>query len=174
MTLALNKFTVLHKQTMWNIKSPEQVKVIALTSKVQKLSDANLKLSKYLEEKKSKQNNSKVKKKQSEKDDKWAWAKKAPKPGKPWMKKFDKKTYNWCKWHKTWVIHDPNATSGPNVCKIRLAEESGTNPSLQNSEQETTNTREEGQVHVTQALVANLVHSHPFNRNEPTCIVLGG
>lgn len=89
MTLALNKFTVLHKQTMWNIKSPEQVKVIALTSKVQKLSDTNLKLSKYLEEKKSKKNNSKVKKKQSEKDDKLAWEKTAPKPGKPWMKKFD-------------------------------------------------------------------------------------
>ena len=48
MTLALNKYTILHKQNMWNIKSPEEEKVITLTGKVQKLSDANLKLSKYL------------------------------------------------------------------------------------------------------------------------------
>ena len=59
MTLALNKCSILHKQNMWNIESPEEKKVIALTSKVQKLTDANLMLSKYLEDKKSKKGISK-------------------------------------------------------------------------------------------------------------------
>ena len=53
MILAFNKISILHKQNMWNIKSPEEEKVIALIGKVQKLTDANLKLSKYLEDKKS-------------------------------------------------------------------------------------------------------------------------
>ena len=63
-TLALNEVSIRHKQNMWNIKSPEEEKVIALTEKVQKLMDANLKLSKYLEDKKSKKNTSKDKKKE--------------------------------------------------------------------------------------------------------------
>ena len=70
MTLALNKYSILHKQNMWNIKSPEEEKVIALTGKVQKLTDVNLKLSKYLEDKKSKKGTSKDKKKQTDKDSK--------------------------------------------------------------------------------------------------------
>ena len=67
MTLALNKYSILHKQNMWNIKSPEEEKVIALTREVQKLMDANLKLSKYLEDKKLKKGTSKEKKKQTDK-----------------------------------------------------------------------------------------------------------
>ena len=54
MTLALNKFEILQKQNLWNTKSLEEEHVIALTGMVQKLSDANLKLSKFLEDKKSK------------------------------------------------------------------------------------------------------------------------
>ena len=30
-------------------------------------------------------------------DNKCAWKKKAPKAGKPWTKKVNDKTYNWCK-----------------------------------------------------------------------------
>ena len=156
MTLALNKYAILHKQNMWNIKSLEEEKVIALTGKVQKLSDANLKLSKYLEKKKK--NSDKDNKKSSDKDDKWAWKKKAPKSGKPWTKKVNEKTYHWCKWHKTWLVHDPNSTSGPNACRLRLAEESG-NDSNQASSEQGASVQEESQVHATQALVSDLVCS---------------
>ena len=135
---------------MWNIKSPEEEKVIALAGKIQKLSDANLKLSKCLEGRKKKNN---------DKNEKWAWKKKAPKSGKPWTKKVNNKTYHRCKWHKAWVIHDPNATSGPNACRLRLAEESGNDSSQVNQNQEGSNAREETQVQATQALVSDLVHS---------------
>ncbi len=40
-TLSLNKSAILHKQTLWNVKSPEKENVLALTGKVKKLSDAN-------------------------------------------------------------------------------------------------------------------------------------
>ena len=32
--------------------------------------------------------------------------KKASKSGKSWTKKYNNKTYHWCKWQKSWVIHD--------------------------------------------------------------------
>ena len=56
MTLALNKYNILHKQNLWNVKSPKEEKVIALTRKVQNLFDDNLKLSKFLEDKRGKKN----------------------------------------------------------------------------------------------------------------------
>ena len=50
MTLTLNKNVHFHKKNLWNTKSPEEEKVLALTGKVHKIADANLKLSKYLED----------------------------------------------------------------------------------------------------------------------------
>ncbi len=49
---------------------------------------------------------------------KWAWKNVPPKSGKPWTKKMNEKIYNWSKWHKTWVIHDSNTTSGPTTYKL--------------------------------------------------------
>ena len=137
---------------MWNIKFPEE-------EKVQKLSDVDMKLLKYIEEKKSKKNTSNDNKKQSDINNKWAWKKKGPKLDKPWTKKFNKEAYNCYKWHKAWIIHGPNTTSGPNTCKLRLVEEAATNSSHQKSNQGNSITREEGQVHATQALMSNLDYS---------------
>ena len=161
MTLALNKAAILHKQNLWNVKSPEEEKVLALTGKVQKLSDANLKLSKFLTEKKSKKNNTGKSKntKDNKSDDKWAWKKVAPKAGKSWTKKVNDKTYHWCKWHKAWVIHDPNATAGPTACKLRLSQESGSEDLDTSTREEVATSTDNQQVHATQALVNDIVNS---------------
>ena len=45
MTSALNKFEILRKDNKWNYMSPEQDKIIAFASIVEKLKDDNLKLS---------------------------------------------------------------------------------------------------------------------------------
>ena len=160
-TLALNKFAIPHKQNLWNTKSPEEERVIVLTEKVQKLSDANLKLSKFLTEKKDKKGKSADKggKSKDKTDDKWAWKKIPPKYGKPLKKKVNDKTYNWCKWHKAWVIHDPNATSGPTACKLRLSEGDNGNSSNPNSNNQLDSQDATDQVHATQALVTDLMNS---------------
>lgn len=106
---------------------PEEEKVIAVTDKVQKLPDTNLKIFWSLKEnnndnKKGKPSNKRCKDK---KGVKLAWKEKCPQAGKLWTKKVNKKMYNWYKWHKAWVMYDPNATSGPTTCKLRLAEKEG-------------------------------------------------
>ena len=160
-TLALNKFAILHKQNLWNMKSPEEERVITLTGKFQKLSDANLKLSKFLTEKKDKKGKSTDKggKSKDKADNKWAWKKTPPKHGKPLKKKVNDKTYNWCKWHMAWLIDDPNATSGPTACKLRLSEGNNRNLSnpISNDQSDYRDTTD--QVHATQALVIDLMNS---------------
>ena len=152
MTLALNKYAILHKQNLWNTKSPEEEKVLALTSKVQKLSDANLKLTKYLEDKKNKNTKKGSNKKGKEdKDEKWAWKKKPPKSGKPWTKKFNEKTYHWCKWHKAWVVHDPA------TCRLRAESETSNNANTSDSQD--ANDQSGTQVQATQAIVTDLVNT---------------
>ena len=96
--------------------------MLTLTGKVHTLSDGNLKLSKYLKEKKTGE-----KKDNGSKDHKWSRKKKIPKAGKAWTKKGNNKIYNWGKWHKARLIHEPSVMSGPNACKLRLAEDSGSN-----------------------------------------------
>ena len=46
MTSALNKFEILRKDNKWNSMSPEQEKITALASIVDKLKDGNLNISK--------------------------------------------------------------------------------------------------------------------------------
>ena len=96
MTLALNKFVILHKQNLLNTKSPEEERVIALTGKVQKLSDGNMKLSKVLTEKKNKKakSTSKGGKSKDKDNEKWAWKKIQPKYRKPLKRKMNDTTYN--------------------------------------------------------------------------------
>ena len=55
--------------------------------------------------------------------------------------------------------HDPNATLGPTACKLRLEEEGTNNPTPHSLEQPSSTSQDEGQVHATQALVSDLVHS---------------
>ena len=67
------------------------------------------------------------------------------------------KTYHWCKWHKAWVIHGQNVTSGIIVCKLRLTEESG----YHNNNTIITQGKSDSsvQVQATQALVSDLVNT---------------
>jgi hypothetical protein len=44
MTLALNKYKTLLKQDMWNAKMEEQEQIMALTTELDKIKDANLQL----------------------------------------------------------------------------------------------------------------------------------
>lgn len=125
---------------------------MALTGKVQKLSDANLKLTRYLEEKKSKKTKKDSNKStKDDKEDKWAWKKKPPKSGKPWTKKLNEKTYHWCKWHKAWVVHDPTA------CRLRTGNTTSSNANT--SEPEESSNNEGTQVQAMQAIVTDLVNT---------------
>ena len=74
MTLAINKYAILHTQILWNTKTLEEERAIVPTGKVQKLSDTNLKLAKSLTEKKGKSSEKYVKK-----NHKWAWKNIPPK-----------------------------------------------------------------------------------------------
>ena len=44
MMLALNKYKVLKKQDIWTVKSPKEEQIIVLTDELQKIRDANVKL----------------------------------------------------------------------------------------------------------------------------------
>jgi hypothetical protein len=54
MTLALRKYERLLKQDMWNAKSQEQEQIMALTTELSKIKDANLQLARSLSKKQSK------------------------------------------------------------------------------------------------------------------------
>jgi hypothetical protein len=54
MTLAFNKYKTLLKQDMWNAKSQEQEQIVALTTELGKIKDANLQLTRSLSKKQSK------------------------------------------------------------------------------------------------------------------------
>ena len=116
-------------------------------TKVQKLSDANLKLAKFLENKKEKENKG-AKDKSKQDNDKWAWKKIPPKQGKPTTKKVDNKTYHWCTHHKVWVVNNPS--------EYRLKPSDTTNPLRTNNSAET---EPPGRVQATQALVTDVLNS---------------
>ena len=120
-----------------------------------------MKLSKFLTEQKDKKGKSADKggKTKDKTDNKWAWKKIPPKQGKPLKKKVNNKTYNWYKWHNAWFIHDPNATSGPTACKLRLLEGNNGNSSNPNSNDQLDSRGGHNQVHAIQALVTDLVNS---------------
>ncbi len=68
MTLALNKYKTLLKQDMWNAKLEEQEQIMALTTELDKIKDANLQLAWSLSKKQSKSSDkSKLNKKKGSK-----------------------------------------------------------------------------------------------------------
>jgi hypothetical protein len=121
MTLALNKYEDLVKDGQWNAKSAEQEQIVALTAKLDKLQDTNLKLAKTLrsggQSRGSGSSNSSNKSdkdsesKKSSKKDRWAWKKTPPKGGESHTKivkiKGKDKEYHWCDEHPAWVRHRP-------------------------------------------------------------------
>jgi hypothetical protein len=120
MTLALKKYKTLLKQDMWNAKLQEQEQIMALTTKLGMIKDANLQLAQSLSKKQSKSSDkSKPDKKKgskgkgkSNKDKskhvhtgKWSWKNNSPVQGDPQMKEFKGTTYIWCPAHKEWGTH---------------------------------------------------------------------
>jgi hypothetical protein len=123
MTLALNKYEDLVKDGQWNAKSAEQEQIVALTAKLDKLQDANLKLAKTLRSGNqsrgsNRSNNSNKTDKSSDTREKhtnkkkpWEWKKTPPKAGEPHSKfvkvKGKELEYHWCDEHPAWVRHKP-------------------------------------------------------------------
>ena len=122
MTFALNKYEILSKQDMWNAKTAEQEQIVALTTELGKIKDANLKFAKTLKSGKpgkrdgSKKDNpkgkGKAKGKKSQKD-KFAWKRIPPKDSESKTKTVDGVTYRWCEEHPCWVTHTLDD------CKVR-------------------------------------------------------
>jgi hypothetical protein len=122
MTFALNKNEVLTKQNdLWNAKTAEQEQIVALSAKLGKIKDVNLKLARTLqsngkgtnkspsEQKGKGKNKGKGKGKGKGKECKWAWKKVAPKENESKTKKLNDYMYHWCETHKAWGMHLPEA-----------------------------------------------------------------
>jgi hypothetical protein len=103
MALVLAQYEYYLDQGTWNAPTKKDRKIIALTTEVNKLRKAH-KVGKSFS-KKTRKN-----------DDKYAWKKEKP-TGKERTKNVGKKSYNWCKWHQAWVIHDPNKCTLANKAK---------------------------------------------------------
>jgi hypothetical protein len=94
MKLALQRYEHLMDLKEWKAPSKSSKKIIAMQAKIDQLTSAK-KESKSSETSPSK----KVKR-----DD--AWKKDKPANGEK-TKGVNGRTFNWCKWHKAWVVHDP-------------------------------------------------------------------
>jgi hypothetical protein len=115
MTFTLNKYEVLTKQDLWNAKTAKQEQILALSAKLGKIKEVNLKLARTLQSngkgtnkppnnQKGKGKN-KGKGKGKGKESKWAWKKVAPKENESKTKKFNDYMYHWCETHKAWGMH---------------------------------------------------------------------
>ena len=110
MTYAENKFNTIKRDHKWNSLSPDQEKVVALSTTVRELQDTNLKLATAFKSQSKKSN-----KKGRSNTDKWAWKKDPPKDSDPKTKQFNHKTYHWCHKHQMWTLHKPSE------CKLKQA-----------------------------------------------------
>ena len=108
MTYAENKFNTMKRDHKWNSLSPDQEKVVALSTTIRELQDTNLKLATAFKSQSKKSN-----KKGKSNSDKWAWKKDPPKDSDPKTKNFDNKTYYWCHKHQMWTLHKPSG------CKLK-------------------------------------------------------
>jgi chorismate mutase len=113
MALALAQYEYYVDQGTWNAPTKKDRKIIALTTEVNKLQ----KVHKVGES---------FSKKPRRNDDKYAWKKNKP-SGKERTKVLGKKSYNWCKWHQAWVIHDPTKCILANKVKEDKPKEDGVN-----------------------------------------------
>ena len=124
---------------MGSALSPDQEKIVALTTEVKTIKDTNLKLSKILTSKKDGSNQSRKGKSKDKKDkkgkskkpkiaDKSKWKSVPPKDSDPYkevkghtyhFKTMDGKDYYWCKYHATWVMHEPegDGKEAHHLCK---------------------------------------------------------
>jgi hypothetical protein len=122
MTLALNKYKMNSKMDQWNAKTQEQEQSVALTAKLGKIKDDNLRLARSIKSKstgKSEQDkkggtgkgSNKGKSKNNIKrthSGKWEWKNHIPSRNDPKHRKFEGKDYYWCPTHRAWMNHHPN------------------------------------------------------------------
>ena len=119
MKLALNKYTNMKRDGDWNAPSAEQKQIVALRASLDEMKKEGLQLSKGLKNggktswkgknPKSEGKTFKPKKGKGQgKEEQWAWKKVPPSEGQSHQKKKDEKSYNWCKYHQAWVLHDPS------------------------------------------------------------------
>jgi hypothetical protein len=117
MQLALNKYKTLVEAERWNAPSDEEIKIIALEAKVEKMSKEN----KATKQTTSTGTNKSTKKasgdgtKVNKKKDKPAWVYKKPKDGEPKTKTVEGKEWHWCPKHEAWGAHLASACLGKGV-----------------------------------------------------------
>ena len=92
-------------------------------------------------------------------DNKWTWKNVPPKSGNLLTKEMNDKVYNWCKWHKAWVIHDPQTTSGPTAYTLHLLESNNNNTNAPNQLEPSPGPSGNEQIQATLALVSDLMNS---------------
>jgi hypothetical protein len=127
LTMSLIKFQILKDSGNWNSLSPEQEKIVALTSEVTHLKDHNLKLannskpikSKNFGEKPKQSGKGKNPSKKYADEEKWDWKKVSPKEGEPQSKQIPdfENIHHWCEDHQAWVVHTPES------CTVRIYHE---------------------------------------------------
>jgi hypothetical protein len=117
MTSAKHKFDWLKTKGLWEVKSPDNKKIVAMTAALNALKSQlklDPKLSAIANEGKKKGNTRDNKKKnkkntyngQEQKKDE-AWKKEPLKDGEKRKKKVGKYTYHWCEHHMAWTVHKP-------------------------------------------------------------------
>ena len=110
---AMSKYDYLRTKGMWGAKSPEDEKIVAMSTAMLDLK-SKLKLNDKLAAiemgggngKKSKNRKNTLNKVAQKKDK--AWKKVPPKDGEKKTKEIDKYTYHWCEHHMAWTIHTPS------------------------------------------------------------------
>lgn len=110
MSSASNKYNYLHQKGLWDAKSSDSERIIAMASQFEALK-GNLKADKHLEEAlsgNSKTRNKKNKGDKSRQKEDEAWKKIPPSDGDRKSKDIGKHTYHWCIHHMAWCMHQPN------------------------------------------------------------------
>ena len=124
MLQASNKYKTMFENQTWNAPSPEEEKILALESQIQKLKKQK---EKPTQDRKGGKDDKKGKKKGKGKPEKPAWMKKPPpdaQKNKP--KTVDGKTYYWCSKHKSWGAHKENKCEGRGLDKKPQVPETAT------------------------------------------------
>jgi len=143
MKFAENKYEGMVREGSWNQMSIEQQEIVALSAKLTKINDDNLKLTKKLtqiaEGKKNSNNSNKKSSNQSkgkkgkqksnkakqEEQAKWKREKPTSQDKKTtvnghsyYTRNHEGKTYYWCEYHDAWVLHLPE-DDGDKGCRLR-------------------------------------------------------
>jgi hypothetical protein len=116
MMSAKHKFDWLKTKGLWRAKSPDNEKIVAMTTALNPLK-GQLKLDPKLSaiasegkkkgNKKDKRKNKKNTYNQREQKKVEAWKKEPPKEGEKHKREVGKYTYHWCEHHMAWTVHKP-------------------------------------------------------------------